>query len=377
MIITNGTVFNDDGEFRKADIEVHSGVITALGEKLPQSGHEIINAEDDYVIPGLVDIHTHGAMGADFSDGTPEAMETIAKHHLSHGVTSLLCTTMSLPDDLTENACKTARPLINAIFPDRAVMRGVHLEGPFFSQAKRGAQNADYIIDPDISMFKRLNEASGENVRMIAIAPELEGSLDFIKEAAEVCTVSLAHSSCDYVTACKGFESGSNHATHLFNGMNPFSHREPGIIGAAYDSGAYIELIADGIHIHPSVVRIVFKLYGDDRVCLISDSMRACGLVDGKYDLGGQTVTVTGKTAVTNDGSLAGSVTSLADCMRNVVEFGIPLEKALKAVTINPAKSVGLDAQVGSITVGKRADILIMSKELAVKGTIFGGVKIH
>jgi len=373
MIIVNGTVFNDDGIFRKIDVETQSGVITALGEKLPKSSHEIINAEDCYVIPGLIDIHTHGAMGVDFSDGTPEAIEIIAKHQLSHGITSFLGTTMSLPEELQTNACKTAKPMINNDYPDQAVIRGIHLEGPFFCHEKRGAQNPEYIIPADVDMFHRWNEASGEAVRLIAVAPEVEDNQEFIKAIAPVCTVSLAHSTADYKTAVSGFANGATHVTHLFNGMNAFNHREPGIIGAAFDSDAYVELIADGVHIHPTMVRAVFELFSEDRVCIISDSMCATGLKDGTYILGGMRVTVVGKSATIDNGSLAGSVASLSDCMRCAVEFGVPLHKAVKAVTINPARSVGLDTEVGSLSIGKRADILVLSKDLEIKHTIFGG----
>jgi len=351
-------------------------MIKEIGNDLSKIGAETLDASGNYVIPGLVDIHTHGAKGADFCDGTAEAIQDIARFQLENGITSFLGTTVTIPEDQILNICKTARPFIGEAYPDQAVLRGIHLEGPFFSQEKRGAQNAAYIMDPDIDMFKRLCEACGDNVVLIAVAPELNGATDFITAASEVCAVSLAHSTADYPTACSAFSNGACHVTHLFNGMNPYSHREPGIIGAAFDSGAYVELISDGIHIHPSVVRGVFDLFGDDRVCLISDSMRACGLKDGKYELGGQTVTVVGRTATIGEDTLAGSVTNLADCMRRAVEFGIPLTSALKAATINPAKSVGLDADIGSLTAGKRADVLVIDNELMLRHVIFGGKKI-
>ena len=376
MIITNGVVFNDDGVFRANDIEIQNGRITAIGESLQKKGHKIIDAEGCKITPGLVDIHTHGAMGADFSDGTPESIETIARHLLDNGVTSFLGTTMSIPEEKLTDMCKTSRQYVNIAHPDQAVMRGIHLEGPFFSLEKRGAQNADYIIDPDFNMFLRLNEASGETVRLIAVAPELEGGLEFIKSTASICTVSLAHSTANYSIAESAFSFGATHVTHLFNGMNPYSHREPGIIGAAFDSGAYVEIIADGVHIHPSIVRAVFKLFGNDRVCLISDSIRACGMADGQYDLGGQVVTVVGETATVENNTLAGSVTALSDCLRRAVKFGVPLQAALKAATINPAKSSGIDKEIGSLSVGKRADILILDHDLLLKHIIFGGTLI-
>jgi len=376
MIIKNGTVFNENGTFRKTDVESENGVITAIGDSLSHQDRDIIDANGCYVIPGLVDIHTHGGMGMDFSDGTREAIETIARHQLSYGVTSFLGTTMTLPEKQTLDVCATARPFVNVNNPDMAVLRGIHLEGPFFSQGKRGAQNPEYIVNPDVHMFNRLNEASGKSVRLVAVAPEEEGGFEFVKTIAPLCAVSLAHSTADYDTAIRAFSLGANHVTHLFNGMNPLLHREPGIAGAAHDSGAYVEIISDGVHIHPSMVRVVFDLYEDDRVCLVSDSIRACGMPEGQYDLGGQIVTVVGRSATIGSNSLAGSVTSLADGMRRAVEFGVPLAKALKAATINPAKSVGLDSEIGSLTVGKRADILVLNKDLQLKHTIFGGVLI-
>jgi len=376
MLIKNGVVFCDDGIFRKQDIATQNDTIAAIGENLPHSDGECIDAQGAYITPGLVDIHTHGAMGADFGDGTKEATETIARFLLKNGITSFLGTTMSLPESQLSAICKTAAPMVNATHTDMATMRGIHLEGPFFSQEKRGAQNAEYIIKPDIKMFMRLYEASKETVKLIAAAPELENCFEFIKAVAPTCKVSLAHSTADYKTAYEAFSLGADHVTHLYNGMNPYNHRDPGIIGAAYDSKAYVEIISDGVHLHPSVVRATFELFGDDKVCLISDSMRACGLADGQYDLGGQLVTVVGSSATIDSGSLAGSVTNLADCMRNAVNFGVPLEKALKAATINPAKSTGLDKKIGSLTVGKRADILVLEKDLAIKQIIFNGVKI-
>jgi len=377
MLIKNGNVFYDDCIFRKADIKIENNLISEISEYSFNDDYETIDAQECYVVPGFIDIHTHGAMGADFCDGTEEAIEKIARFQLSCGVTGFLGTTMTLPKSQLLEICKISKDLVNKNQPDQAILLGVHLEGPFIGFEKRGAQNAAYIVPPDLSIFKELNIASGNSVKIIVAAPETNGCPEFITEAAKECTVSLAHSSASYEIASKAFTTGASHVTHLFNGMNPFNHREPGIIGAAFDSGAYVELISDGIHIHPSVVRAVFKLFGDDRVCLISDSMRACGLSDGKYDLGGQTVTVNGKTAVIDNGSLAGSVTSLTDCMRQAVEFGVPFSSALKAVTITPAKSAGIDKEAGSLSIGKRADILVMDKKLQIKHIIFNGTKIN
>jgi len=376
MTVKNGIVFCADGVFRKKDIRIENGLIAEVGENLQKNEREDVDASGYYVIPGLVDIHIHGAAGADFCDGTTEAIQKIARYLLSCGVTSFLGTTMSLPENRLIDICKTARSFINARNPSQSVLRGINLEGPFLSREKKGAQNAAYIVKPDFSLYMRLYEASGEAIKIVAVAPEAEGGAEFIKEAASLGSVSLAHSSADYDTAVNAFLSGADHVTHLFNCMSPFNHREPGIIGAAFNSGAYVELISDGVHLHPAVVKAVFKLFGDNKVCLISDSMRACGLPEGRYDLGGQEVTVTGRTASIENESLAGSVTDLADCLRYAVEFGVPLAGAVKAATINPAKSAGLDAEIGSLTVGKQADILLLGKDLVLTEVIFGGTRI-
>ena len=211
----------------------------------------------------------------------------------------------------------------------------------------------------------------------MAVAPETQGGLDFVEAASRVCSVSLAHSCSDYDTARQAFARGANHVTHVFNGMPAFHHRDPGIVGAAVGTGAYVELICDGVHVHPAVVRSVFQLFGGDRVCLISDAMRACGMPDGQYDLGGQEVTVANGCATIATGSLAGSITPLSQCFRRTVQFGIPLEDALKAATINPARSVGLGDTVGSLTPGKRADVLVLDRALNVRHIVFGGQQIQ
>lgn len=373
MQIINGTVFCDDGVFRRMDVALNGGRISALGDSLPAAGGSVIDAEGCFVLPGFFDIHIHGAAGADFSDGTPEAIRTISQFLLTRGVTSFLGTSMALPADRLSEIFCAARPMIGRPIPDGAVLRGINMEGPFFNREKRGAQNPEYIVPPDVAMFRRLFVDSGNQIRSVAVAPETEGGLDFVAAASRLCNVSIAHTCADYAVAKAAFLCGANHVTHVFNGMPAFHHRDPGVVGAAVESSAYIELICDGIHVHPAMVQSVFKLFGDDRVCLISDAMRACGMPDGRYDLGGQMVTVKGSFATIDTGSLAGSVTVLADCFRNAVRFGVPLESAVKAATINPARSVGLERQIGSITCGKEADLVLLDRQLALRQVISQG----
>ena len=373
MLIQNGTLFCEDGTFRALDLEIQGDKIAAIGPGIKAGGQEVLDATGCYVVPGLVDIHIHGAMGADFSDGEEASIQTMARYLLSQGVTSFLGTSMALPEERLSHIFRTARPLVGRVSPGMAVLRGINMEGPFFNLEKRGAQNPEYIIPPDAEMFRRLNADSGESIRTVAVAPESPGGLEFIEEVSKICSVSLAHSSAGYQIARQAFERGANHVTHLFNGMSPFHHRDPGIVGAAVGTDAYVELICDGVHVHPAAVQAAFRLFGEDRVCLVSDAMRACGMPDGQYDLGGQTVTVSDGRATIASGSLAGSITVLTDCLRRAVTFGIPLEAALKAATINPARSVGLDHVVGSLSTGKQADLLVLQKDLSLKHVILAG----
>lgn len=373
MLIVNGTLFREDGTFQRMDIETRGGRISALGEALARSGQEVLDAEGCYVVPGLVDIHIHGALNADFSDGSPEAVQTIARFLLAQGVTSFLGTSMALPGERLAEIYRAARPLVGRGVPGCATLRGINMEGPFFNVEKRGAQNENYIVAADFDLFTRLNEVSGGHIRTVAVAPEIDGGMEFVRRASALCCVSLAHSCADYDTARKAFSCGANHVTHLFNGMSPFGHRDPGIVGAAIGSDAYVELICDGVHVHPAMVKAAFQLFGGDRVCLISDAMRACGMPEGQYDLGGKTVTVANGCATIDSGSLAGSITVLTDCLRNAVRFGIPLESALKAATVNPAKSVGLADQVGVLAAGRQADILVLDRGLSLRKIVLDG----
>ena len=374
MIIANGTLFCDDGVFRKMDIETKDGIISSIGDGLAGGMPEILDAADCYVVPGLVDIHIHGAAGADFCDSSIESINIMARFLLKNGVTSFLGASLTVAESLLMDIYTKASPYIGKSIPAQAALMGINMEGPFFNTEKRGAQNAKYIRSPDFDMFARLYEASGGGIKTVAVAPETEDGLEFIRKARAVCNVSLAHSTADYSMAYSAFKAGAGSVTHIFNGMPAFHHRDPGIVGAAADSGAYAELICDGIHLHPSVVRAVFKLFGDDKVCLISDAIRACGLPEGKYELGGQTITVANGSAITEDGALAGSIVTLLDCLHQAVKFGIPIESALKASTINPAKAVGLDGKVGSLSRGKRADILILRKDLTLKNVLLSGI---
>jgi N-acetylglucosamine-6-phosphate deacetylase len=259
---------------------------------------------------------------------------------------------------------------------DGAKAAGVNLEGPFVSYEKRGAQNPDNIALPDIGMLERLNEASGGLVRLITLAPELEGAMDFIRQAARICTVSLGHSAADYETAVKAYGAGASHTTHLFNAMPSIHHRKPGVIGAASEcENVVAELICDGLHVHPSSVRMAFKLF-PGRICLISDSLRCCGMPDGEYELGGQQVFLSGGVARLADGTIAGAASDLYRDMLNAIAFGIPREEAITAATIRPAREIGRADEIGSIEAGKLADFVVCDASLSAQAVYIGGERV-
>ncbi|MBE5909926.1 N-acetylglucosamine-6-phosphate deacetylase [Pseudobutyrivibrio sp.] len=362
MIIKNGNVYCSDGGFKIKDLYVADGFIVD-DRNLAAADGKVIDATGKYVIPSLVDVHSHGAFGHDFCDADVEGLKAILKYEKSCGITSYCPTSMTFPEDRLEKIFNTVNEV--GAEGNLANIVGINMEGPFISYQKRGAQNPDYILAPDVEMFRRLNRICDNKIRLITMAPEVEGATDFIKELCSEVNISVGHTMANYDEATAAFKAGANHVTHLFNAMPPLNHREPGVIGAAADSeNVFVELICDGIHIHPSAIRLAFKVFGSDRVVLISDSMEATGMVDGEYELGGQKVFKKGNHATLADGTLAGSATNLFDCMKKAVEFGLPLYDAVKSATTTPAKSIGMYPKIGALEVGSKADILIVSKDL-------------
>ncbi len=372
--ILHGQVFGEQGTFMAAEVYACNERIVAKEAYDAADGPEtIVDAAGDYVIPGLTDIHFHGCMGSDCCDGTAEAFHTIARYELSQGVTSITPATMTMSEETLAKICEAARDFS---CPDGADFCGLYMEGPFISIAKKGAQNERYIHPADTPMLQRLQDICGGKIRTAVIAPETEGAMEFIRENSGSINISLAHTTADYDTCMEAFLNGASQLTHTYNAMPPFTHRAPGPIGAAADTdGCMAELICDGVHIHPAVVRATFKLFGDDRIILISDSMRAAGMEDGTYDLGGQEVTVKGSLATLSDGTIAGSVTNLMDCMRTAVKaMGIPLASAVKCAAVNPVKAIGLTKDYGSLTPGRYANIVLLKENLDLDKVIHRGV---
>lgn len=384
MLIKNVKVFTEDKKFKNGAIVLEGDKIKAVYTEanMPDSDlEETIDGNGAYAIPGLIDLHFHGCKGDDFCDGTKEAIGRIAEYEASIGVTAIAPATMTLPVEELEHILEVAAEYKKENTDKRrADLLGINMEGPFISPAKKGAQDERNIIPCDMEVCERFLKASDGLVKFIGIAPEeSEEAIDFIKAVKDKVNVSLAHTNADYETAKAAFESGANHAVHLYNAMPPFSHRAPGVVGAVYDCKHVMpEIICDGIHIHPATVRATFEMMGADRMILISDSMRATGMPDGQYTLGGLDVKVVGKLAtLVSDGAIAGSATNLMDCMRTVVkEMGIPLETAVACATMNPAKSLGVYEEYGSITEGKKANIVLLDKDLELQAVIKDGVRL-
>lgn len=367
MRTIRGMIYTDKMCFEPGEITISEDTI----EKIERFGEDQLTKEETgrYIMPGLVDTHFHGCAGYDFCDGTVEAMRAIASYELTHGITTICPATMTLPEETLSDICATCAlsvetEMLNEGVALGSVLRGIYLEGPFISMEKKGAQNPAYIRKPDSDMLDRLQKAAGGLIRIVVIAPETEGAMDCIRENREKFRFSIAHTCADYETAREAIEAGAAHVTHLYNAMPPFTHRKPGVIGAAAeDEKTEVELICDGIHIHPSVVKSTFKLFGAQRVVLISDSMMATGMADGDYALGGQPVKVKGNLATLEDGTIAGSATNLYDCMRTAVKMGVSAEDAVRAATLNPAVAVGLEEECGRLQEGRKADILVADSE--------------
>lgn len=390
MIIRNVKVYTEEMEFVEGEIVLQDGRIEAApgsgtGEDSGKTlaGEEVLDGGGCYAIPGLIDLHFHGCKGYDFCDGTSEAIAKIAEYEASVGVTAICPATMTLPvnelEDILAVAAKYKKE--NASGGQGAAdLVGVNMEGPFISEAKKGAQDERNIISCDAGICRRFLNASEGLVKFVGIAPERnENAQEFIRQMKDEVHISLAHTNADYDAAMAAFEAGADHAVHLYNAMPAFTHRKPGVVGAVSDSAhVNAEMICDGVHIHPSVVRATFKMLGADRIVLISDSMRATGMPDGQYTLGGLDVNVAGgKATLVSNGALAGSATNLMECMKTVVKvMGIPLKTAVACASMNPAKCLGIYDEYGSIAPGKKGNVVLLDQDLELKAVVKDGIRI-
>ena len=373
MNYKNAYLYTEDFKFVKGGFSVVDGKFCCVGEEQ----EDALDLQGAYVIPGLIDVHNHGNSNADFSDGSYEGDVKMAKYLATVGVTSFAPATMTLPYAVIARALEAGLQLRKAPVEHAARLLGVQMEGPFFSEKKKGAQNGEYLRLPDFAAFEKLYRDSEGLISIVDLAPELEGSAEFVEQAKKLCTVSIAHTDSDYEHAKAAIDAGVTHLTHLYNAMPPIHHRKPGVIGAASENEAVsAEVICDGIHVHPSSIRMAFKLFGADRMVLISDALRCCGMPEGEYELGGQQVFLKDNVARLADGTIAGSATNLFDCMRNAIRFGIPKEDAVRAATWNPARQIHALDRVGSIADGKLADFVVCDAELNRQQVYLGGVLV-
>ncbi len=372
--LQGGLVFTGSG-FEKKDIYFKGDTIVDGFDQAVSD--EVIDATGCYVIPGLVDIHFHGSAGADISDGDLAGLHTMGAYEASRGIVAMCPATMTLSEEQLNAAALSAAEYVPAA--NESSLVGINMEGPFISPSKVGAQNPEHVRNPDVEEFKRLQKSARGLFKLVDIAPEEPGAQAFIETLKDEVRISLAHTCADYDSAAAAFDAGASHLTHLYNAMDPMHHRKPGPIPAAVErEDVMAEIIADGVHIHPSMVRLAFNMFGDDRMILVSDTLRAAGLGDGVYDLGGQDVTVKGPVATIEAGNLAGSVSDLMRCFTvAVTQMEIPLASAVKAASANPARAIGVDERYGSLEAGHEASAVVLDKEtLALKAIVLRGKQI-
>ena len=360
MFYKNARIFTSDFQFHTGAFEVKDGL---FGEVLPENvPADAIDLNGATVIPGLVEVHSHGNSGADFSDGDYEGLKAMAKYYAQCGATSFAPASMTLPYDVLSKAFATGKKLHKEAPEGYSRFMGLQMEGPFFSYAKRGAQNPDYLMEPDFEGFQKLYDECDGLIRIVDIAPELPGAAEFVEKASKLCTVSIAHTDSDYNHAKAAVDAGITHLTHLYNAMPSIHHRNPGVIPAAVENEKVrAEIIADGFHIHPASVRLAFTMF-KNRMVLVSDSGRCAGKGEGyQFDLGGQMAEVRGGVAkLVGTETIACSASNLFACLKNVISWGISEEEAVRAATWNTACAIGAQDVVGSIEEGKRADFLVI-----------------
>lgn len=364
MIIKNAVVYGADFIPVETDVEIENEKIKST-RKTDEPGEDF---SDCAVVPGFIDVHVHGFAGSDVCDGDPDSALKMSEGLVGKGVTSFCPTTMTVSLDKIR---ESFRSVANSLGREKgAYIHGINMEGPFISAEKKGAQSEKHILKPDFDIFRELDSICP--VKLVDIAPEVAGAYEFIEKASKICVVSAAHTAADYRTGKEAIKRGVSHATHLYNAMTGLGSREAGMVGAALDGGSvFTELICDGVHVCPATLRITFEVLGEDRAVVISDATMAAGLPDGEYFLGGQKVFKKDGAVRLADGVLAGSCANLFDEFHNLLKFGVPLRSALKAASVNPAKSIGADGITGTIEPGKNADLLVLSRDLTKIKAVF------
>lgn len=362
MLLKNAEVFFE-GTFQKLNLLIRNGKIEFVPDCFLRDN--IMDLTGHYIIPGLVDIHTHGCLGLDFVDANAQETERMCRYYAQNGVTSIIKTIMTAPLENMFSSFGIPSPI------NGAHIQGVRLEGPFLNPAKRGAHKKELLRTPDPLLTQRFLDAAQGRLRIIDIAPELEGAIPLINRLSGGVRISIAHTTCTYSQALDALNAGAVSFTHLFNAMEPLRAREPGCVGAFMDSAAWGECIGDLFHVHSINLQMLFR-QSPKRLALISDSV-AAGLKDGQYTLNGRPITVRNRNAFCPDGTIAGSSVNLFQCFKNAVNIGIPLEQAILSCTQIPAQAAGIDHLCGSLLPGRSADLVIMNKALEIKAVYISG----
>jgi N-acetylglucosamine-6-phosphate deacetylase len=373
LLLAGGRVVRPDSVLDDAWVHVAGGEIVEVAEHRPAGDLPVVDLEGAWLLPGYVDLHVHGGGGHSVASSR-EAMDAAVAYHRTRGTTSTLVSLVTAPVDELIVQAGWAAALTRRGPTPRGCVLGSHLEGPFLSPRRRGAQNAAHMIAPDREVLARLISAGEGELRMMTLAPELDGALELIPLLREQRIIAaIGHSDATYEQARAAIQVGANHATHLFNGMGPLHHRTPGLVGAALEAGIPCELINDGRHVHPAVIALVCRLI--DCPILITDAIDAAGVGDGTFDLGGLAVHVQdGEARLASTRSLAGSTLTMDEALRRAVrDSGLPIEEAAAAAATNPARVLGLDDRLGSIVPGRRADLVVLDDELSVRRVMAAG----
>ncbi|WP_130858757.1 N-acetylglucosamine-6-phosphate deacetylase [Gracilibacillus phocaeensis] len=381
LLIRNIQVYGANQTIQQGFIKINHGKVEEIGsaDSLTQTeGYQLIDFPNQNIkaIPGLIDVHIHGANGADVMDGTAAALETMCRALPQEGTTTFLATTMTQSEESIEQALQTTAAYMKAQPQRQAEIAGIHLEGPFVNPKRKGAQSEKYIQKPNIELFQKWNQLAEHQIKLVTLAPELDDDHAFTKYLVEHGVIASAgHTDATATEISEAIEHGLSHITHLYNQMRGFHHREPGVVGAAWlQDSLMVELIADGIHSTPEAAKIAFDLKGKHRLLLITDAMRAKCLQDGEYELGGQKVSVKDQKATLEDGTIAGSTLQLHNGLKNMIEFaGCTMEEVIQIGSTNAAAELGIDDRKGSIAAGKDADIVLLNEENNVLLTLCRG----
>ncbi|HEY8361854.1 MAG TPA: N-acetylglucosamine-6-phosphate deacetylase [Tissierellaceae bacterium] len=375
ILLKQGEIYTEKKIIYNGDLLISDGKILGIGKSLSNNiDAEIIDVKGKKILPGFIDIHIHGGVGYDTMDATYEALNAISIHLAKHGVTSFCATTMTMDLPYILRALENINETMKKGTKGAQIL-GAYIEGPFIGKEHKGAHDEKYIKLPNKEIFDKFLEVSGNNVKVLALAPEKDPDGSFIEYVTKKdIKVALGHTNATYEEMKRGVDHGATIAVHTYNGMKGLHHRQPGALGEVLlDDRIYSEVISDFIHTHPASIKLLIKIKGINKVILISDAMRACGLGDGEYTFGGQKVFVKEGVAKVENGSLAGSTLTLDKALKNLTSLGIPLLEVTKMVSLNPAKAIGVDSRKGSIEIGKDADLVVLNHDLSVHMTIIGG----